>query len=278
MTGFSAALRGASERIYRVNIIMSSDHSSSKDNNNKFRYLAAKSSAAKNVQNSQSAKAAEDVPAEQVEQTEQEGQAGQTVEAGPNGPEAPKKFRRFIDSREASVFSRTKAFVTDAIIIFFAVLILSSIVWRPLQSAVWGSLYISKETYDDKVARKVVDPPNAPKYNKMVNNNNVQRYYRDVSFMEKFIAFNIYYPLLPVIFYFGLMWAIAGASFGQMYANNVVMMCEDDDRPNLLEAFSRSVIFVFSVGFFGVGALMLFGEENLTLYDKICRTKVVEIK
>jgi uncharacterized RDD family membrane protein YckC len=63
-----------------------------------------------------------------------------------------------------------------------------------------------------------------------------------------------------------------------MYANNVVMMCEDDDKPNLLEAFSRSFIFVFSVGFFGVGALMLFGEENLTLYDKICRTKVVEIK
>ncbi|HBC75460.1 MAG: hypothetical protein A2008_03515 [Candidatus Wallbacteria bacterium GWC2_49_35] len=254
---------------------MNSDHNSSKDNNNKFRYLAAKSSAAKNVQNSQSVKAVEDVPAEQIEQ---EGQPEQTGEAGQNGQEAPKKFRRFVDSREASVFSRTKAFVTDAIIIFFAVLILSSIIWRPLQSAVWGRFYISKEVYDDKVARKVVDPPNAPKYYKMVKHNNEQRYYRDVSFKEKFIDFNIYYPLLPIIFYFALMWAAAGASFGQMYANNVVMMCEDDDRPNLLEAFSRSVIFVFSVGFFGVGALMLFGEENLTLYDKICKTKVVEIK
>ena len=254
---------------------MSSDNNSSKDNNNKFRYLAVKSSAAKNVQNSHSAQPAGDAP---DAQGEQEGQAEQNAQTGQDGQDAPKKFRRFVDSREAPVFSRIKAFVTDAIIIFFAVLILSSIVWRPLQAAVWGRLYISKETYDDKVARKVVDPPNAPKYYKMVNNNNVQRYYRDVSFIEKFIAFNIYYPLLPVIFYFALMWAIAGASFGQMYANNVVMMCEDDDRPNLLEAFSRSVIFVFSVGFFGVGALMLFGEDNLTLYDKICRTKVIEIK
>lgn len=257
---------------------MSSDHNSSKDNNNKFRYLAVKSSAAKNVQNSQSAKAAEEVPAGQIEQAGQEGQAEQTVPVGPDGKEAPKKFRRFVDSREAPVFSRVKAFVTDAIIIFFAVLILSSIIWRPLQTAVWGRLYISKEAFDEKAARKVADPPNAPKYYKMVKHNNEQRYYRDVSFKEKFIEFNIYYPLLPIIFYFGLMWAIAGASFGQMYANNVVMMCEDDDKPNLLEAFSRSVIFVFSVGFFGVGALMLFGEDNLTLYDKLCRTKVIEIK
>lgn len=53
--------------------------------------------------------------------------------------------------------------------------------------------------------------------------------------------------------------------------------------------FSRTKAFVtdaviiffsvlFSVGFFGAGALMLFDEDSLTLYDKICKTKVIESK
>ncbi len=257
-----------------LNFVMSNDHNSSKGNNNKFRHLAAKSSATKNVQNpnAQAAELSSNAP------DEIDGQADHSEVAELNGQKAPKKFRRFIDSREASIFSRIKAFVTDAVIIFFAVLILSSIIWRPLQSAVWGKLYISMEAYDEKTAKKIAGSSNTPKYYKMVKHNNEQRYYRDVSFKEKLIEFNVYYPLLPIIFYFTLMWATVGASFGQMYANNSVVMCEDDDKPNLIEAFVRSVIFVFSVGFFGVGALMLFGEDSLTLYDKICKTKVIEIK
>ncbi|HPG57542.1 MAG TPA: hypothetical protein PKW98_06975 [Candidatus Wallbacteria bacterium] len=50
----------------------------------------------------------------------------------------------------------------------------------------------------------------------------------------------------------------------------------DDDPPDLLTALKRSVIFVFSVSFFGLGALTLFGEDNLTLYDRLCDTKVIE--
>ncbi len=253
---------------------MISGHNSSKTGNDKFRHPADKSSASKNVNNPKTQ--ASELSGNSPDATD--GQAEHSEAAESNGNKAPKKLRRFIDSREASIFSRIKAFVTDAIIIFFAVLILSSIVWRPLQSAVWGKLYITMETYDEKTAQKIAGSPNTPKYNKIVKHNNEQRYYREVSFKEKFIEFNIYYPLLPIILYFTLMWAIAGASFGQMYANNAVVMCDDDDKPNLIEAFVRSVIFVFSVGFFGVGALMLFGEDNLTLYDKICSTKVIEIK
>jgi hypothetical protein len=251
---------------------MTSIRNSSKDNNNKVNYPAAKLSAAKSVQNTPQPAAGEEIAAGQDEQN------AQSEQSGSNGQSAPKKLRRFIDSREASIFSRVKAFVTDAIIIFFAVLILSSIVWRPLQSAVWGRLYISMEAYNEIAFKKITVSSNAPKYHKMVKHNNEQRYYRDVSFKEKFIEFNIYYPLLPIILYFTLMWAAAGASLGQMYANNLVVMCEDDDKPNLIEAFIRSVIFVFSVGFFGIGALMLFGEDSLTLYDKICATKVIEVK
>lgn len=285
MTLFSYRACGAPRRKGIGSLhFMSGGHNSPDGSNDRFRYLAARSSAAKSAhgqtgsQETPGSAGLSKLQAEVIADAASPSAPAQDAPGAQDGQEAPKKTRRFIDSREAPVFSRVKAFVVDAVIIFFATTIISGILWRPIQTAFWGRPFISKEAFYDRLAGKIVDPPGAPKYYKMVNFHNEPRYYRDTSFKEKFISFNIDYPLLPIILYFAFMWAAAGASFGQMYANNIVVMCEDDGNPNILEALTRSVIFVFSVGFFGIGALMYFGEDNLTLYDKLCGTKVIEIK
>lgn len=186
-----------------------------------------------------------------------------------------KRYRRFIDAREAPVFSRVKSFIIDVIIIFFTMTIISGILWKPLQSFIWGKQYLTREEYAESGSKNSMEAQNLSGYDRITFAYGEPRHYRRTGFVESFISFNINYPLLPIILYFGLMWRFFGASAGQLLSKTTVVTL-DDDPPDLLTALKRSVIFVFSVSFFGLGALTLFGEDNLTIYDRLCDTKVIE--
>jgi len=142
---------------------------------------------------------------------------------------------------------------------------------------VWGKQYLSQDEFNEKnmnIKNYNESFANSNNYKKKFVDGNL-RYYRNMGYMEWFISLNLDYPFIPLILYFGLFWLIKGASPGQIASKNAVVM-ENDEKLDVIVAFKRAAIFVFSNAILGAGALMLLTGEKRTLYDKVCETKVIE--
>jgi len=185
--------------------------------------------------------------------------------------------KKAADFNEAPIVSRIKSFVIDSIIIALVWLIISCALWWPVQSMVWGKQYLSQDEFNEKnmnIKNYNESFANSNNYKKKFVDGNL-RYYRNMGYMEWFISLNLDYPFIPLILYFGLFWLIKGASPGQIASKNAVVM-ENDEKLDVIVAFKRAAIFVFSNAILGAGALMLLTGEKRTLYDKVCETKVIE--
>jgi len=181
------------------------------------------------------------------------------------------------DFNEAPIVSRVKSFIIDAVIIAFAWLIVSCALWWPVQSMVWGKEFITQDEFNEmnmNIKNYKESFANFNNYKKKFVNGNL-RYYRPMGYIEWFVSFNMDYPFIPLILYFGLFWMIKGASPGQIASKTAVVM-ENDEKLDLVVAFKRAAIFVFSNTILGAGSLMLLTGEKRTLYDKLCETKVIE--
>jgi class 3 adenylate cyclase/uncharacterized RDD family membrane protein YckC len=158
---------------------------------------------------------------------------------------------------------RLKAFGIDFALIL-AIVFISGLVWWPVQRVVFGPSYIMEDS------DTVIDFENyipGKKGDEMI-------YIRKKSFIEKAISLNIYFPVIPIWIYLLFFWRLKKASIGQIMTN-VSIVHNDGKELDWVLCAKRSALFVFScLTLFGV--LMIFAKDKLTLYDKLCETKVVE--
>lgn len=183
------------------------------------------------------------------------------------------------EMNDAPMVARVKCFVIDAIILGLAWVIISCGLWWPVQSMLWGREYIPAEELVEKSIKGISDPKERVQIDRIKDSYNYNRYagryYRPKSIFEWAISINIEYPFIPFVIYFGFFWMAKGASPGQIAGKNAVVMA-DGTPMDPQTAFKRAAIFVFSNIIVFAGSLMMLGPEKITLYDKICGTKVVE--
>ncbi|HOD39178.1 MAG TPA: adenylate/guanylate cyclase domain-containing protein [Candidatus Wallbacteria bacterium] len=188
------------------------------------------------------------------------------------------------DFNDATMESRIKSGVIDAVIFTVAWLIIYYAVWWPVQSIVFGGQYIGKEDYkilsESKLKGLKGDQYEA--VYESLRRDYPQKYVgrefvfvRPRGLLESLISINMEYPFILMAIYLAFFWIIRGASPGQIATRTAVV--KDDGSPvDIVTAVKRSFIFVASVMFFFIGVLMIFTESKKTLYDKMCNTRVVE--
>lgn len=90
------------------------------------------------------------------------------------------------------------------------------------------------------------------------------------------ISFNLNYPIVLVFIYYTAFWFWKSASPGQIATRTAVVM-EDGSALDFATAATRGALFTVSIVLlFGIPALSLFLDMKKTLYDYICKTRVIE--
>lgn len=90
------------------------------------------------------------------------------------------------------------------------------------------------------------------------------------------VSFNLNYPIILCFIYFTAFWFWKGASPGQIATRTAVVM-ENGSQMDFATAAKRSALFVISsMMLCGIPALGIFLDMKKTLYDYLCKTRVVE--
>lgn len=181
---------------------------------------------------------------------------------------------------DAPMTKRLKSFIIDFVILFVISTLISYVLWWPVQKMIWGTEYVTIDKMLALSTKAVNDKSAGAEYDRLSEafpDKDVLggRHYRRKGIVEWFISRNVDYPFLLWFLYFGIFWALKGASPGQIVSETAVVK-ENGDSLDFVTAFKRSLIFVPSISFFFIGALFYFGPDKKTLYDKLCETRVVE--
>ncbi|PKL42686.1 MAG: hypothetical protein CVV41_14160 [Candidatus Riflebacteria bacterium HGW-Riflebacteria-1] len=169
------------------------------------------------------------------------------------------KNQNFID---ASLPSRIKSGVIDWVILLVAMIALS-MAWWPVQRIVYGPTQ-SVEQFGENASNwrtEFIDG----KYI-MVRNQGI---------IESVVSLNLQYPLPLFWLYFAMFWKIKKATPGQIASGTAVVSEDGSGEISYGLAAKRSALFLVS-NFIIVGLAMIFVGEKKTLYDKVCKTRVVE--
>jgi class 3 adenylate cyclase/uncharacterized RDD family membrane protein YckC len=146
------------------------------------------------------------------------------------------------DLKDAPPATRFKAFAIDAAIMFLAVNLLR-----------WGWAWFLRPVFFGMADVE-----------------------RDRGILELLIQVNLNYPVLLFFAYLLVFWFMMSASPGQIATRTAVIM-KDGSRLDFEAAAKRSALFVISTMFlFGLPALTLFTKTKETLFDYLCKTRVVE--
>jgi class 3 adenylate cyclase/uncharacterized RDD family membrane protein YckC len=161
---------------------------------------------------------------------------------------------------DASLVNRFKSGLIDMIILLLLTVSLK-FAWWPVQRIVYG-------------------PTQGTEYSEGRDNwqnERIDGHYvlvRPQGIIEKLVSFNVNFPILFFWLYFAAFWKLKKASPGQI-ASGTAVVCENDtDELSFALAAKRSALYLLSCFIiFGV-AMVLIGEKK-TLYDKLCKTRVV---
>lgn len=171
--------------------------------------------------------------------------------------------------KQASISTRIKCFVIDAILLF-AVYLIINIAWWPVNRIVFGAAYINYNEYRAEVKANYKEANERYKLDRKKG-----EYLRKQSIAERLINLNISFPFVLFCLYFAIFWAVKGATVGQLVGKTAVVM-EDGSKVPISIAISRSFLFNLSALFLFAGMITIFFGEKQTFYDKISNTKVIE--
>lgn len=160
----------------------------------------------------------------------------------------------------ANVVNRAKAGGIDLIIVMLLIFGLR-LAWWPVQRVVFGSSTIAQSEYRGASSTSYSYDSKRGVW------------HRDRGFIERIIGLNARYPLLLIWLYFALFWKLKSASPGQIAIGTAVVSGTGELTTGV--AMKRSALFLLSC-FSVIGVVMVLGGEQVTLYDKLCNTVVVE--
>lgn len=153
----------------------------------------------------------------------------------------------------ASTLLRVKTGLVDFVIILLLSIMLN-ISWLPIRAVFFTTTPTQVEVFSDMASEPI--PVRA-------------------SFIERFIHYNLRFPLILSILYFGMFWKIRQASPGQIYFGTAVVSKDQNKNISFALSFKRSTVFVFSALSL-VGVLIIFFDKDKLPYDSLCNTTIVE--
>lgn len=164
---------------------------------------------------------------------------------------------------DAPISARLKSGLIDLVIIII-LLVGIRVAWWPVQRVVFGaeSVAASDFNYDYHGGWAFVDDGRQGSY------------FRPKKPFEWLVDVNVKFPVLIFLVFFAAFWKIKHATPGQIAAGTAVVQQDGTAEIHWPLAFKRSAMFMISC-FTIFGVLMVFVGEKKTLYDKICRTRVV---
>lgn len=165
---------------------------------------------------------------------------------------------------DAGVALRLKSGIIDLVIISL-ILITMRMAWWPVQRIVYGPAWLS--TYEET--------ENSPYKWESVEINDKWVWVRPKGLVEWIININVRFPFMLLLIYFAAFWKLKHATPGQIASGTAVVQSDGDQNIGAFLALKRSAIFLATC-FTVIGLFMVFIGEKQALYDKLCKTRVVE--
>ncbi len=163
---------------------------------------------------------------------------------------------------DAPVSARVKSAAIDLVLV--ALLIVGMwIAWWPVQRVVFGATMVAETSASHDISNW--------SYERVGND---YYYVRHKGIIEWLIDVNVRFPFILLLVYFAIFWKIKHATPGQIASGTAVIQEDGSTEVPLALAFKRSAMFLVSC-FTIFGVLMIFVGEKKTLYDKVCKTRVV---
>jgi class 3 adenylate cyclase/uncharacterized RDD family membrane protein YckC len=163
---------------------------------------------------------------------------------------------------DAPVSARVKSAAIDLVLV--ALLIVGMwIAWWPVQRVVFGATMVAETSASHDISNWSYERVGDDYY-----------YVRHKGIIEWLIDVNVRFPFILLLVYFAIFWKIKHATPGQIASGTAVIQEDGSTEVPLALAFKRSAMFLVSC-FTIFGVLMIFVGEKKTLYDKVCKTRVV---
>ena len=163
---------------------------------------------------------------------------------------------------DAPVSARVKSAAIDLVLV--ALLIVGMwIAWWPVQRVVFGATMVAETSASHDISNGSYERVGDDYY-----------YVRHKGIIEWLIDVNVRFPFILLLVYFAIFWKIKHATPGQIASGTAVIQEDGSTEVPLALAFKRSAMFLVSC-FTIFGVLMIFVGEKKTLYDKVCKTRVV---
>lgn len=163
---------------------------------------------------------------------------------------------------DAPISARVKSGAIDLLLV--ALLVIGIwIAWWPVQRVVFGATMVSETSASHDISNWSYERVGDDYF-----------YVRRKGIFESLVDLNVRFPFILLLGYFAIFWKVKHATPGQIASGTAVVQEDGLAEVSFALALKRSALFLVSC-FTIFGVLMIFVGEKKTLYDKVCKTRVV---